>query len=163
MGQGGFGFVFKNRDSSNALTAIKLIFPAEEKDNKKTLRECKIGCDLEPHPNIVQILNYTKTTFTSQELRNVLSVLPNDTKTLSRKLAYIDIAEKSNSIQTIVVQMELCGEDLRRWLILTAGKSTDYCDLLPKQIAIIKNLTAGLTYLHENKIIHRDLKPSLYK
>lgn len=162
LGHGAFGIVLKAVDTSQSATAVKFIFPSTDQSdsNEQTqiAREYKISSELAPHPNIVKMKTVDERKFSLSELTAIFSDSILQTEEQRRLTSYyIDTAKRQDGIIVVRIQMEMCGENLRKWLNchLPAKSRT----LNSYQFTIIKNLTSGLKHLHDNKIIHRDLKP----
>lgn len=54
--------------------------------------------------------------------------------------------------KTPKIQMEICGDNLRKWLNLPHDKSDEAVQIL--QIDICRGIVDGLAYLHEQQLIH---------
>ncbi|OXA49835.1 interferon-induced, double-stranded RNA-activated protein kinase isoform X1 [Folsomia candida] len=161
LGSGAFGLVLKATNLANgSQTAVKFIFPPATQDGteqKKILRECNIKA-LDPHQNIVKVIDTIEGSFTLSQLNGMLpeALFKNEADKSFRDL-YFGRLTRVQELEGVLIQMELCGETLRQWL----REKHDKLDsaLHKKQYAIVKNLIAGLAHLHKNKILHRDLKP----
>lgn len=142
-----------------ALKAVKFIFPDTEDESdpefKQIQRECKIAAELK----VVSVFRVKKEPYRLADLQNILP----DSIPLSEPglLELIDrIWRKfqiSPKITGISLQMELCGENLRKWLSKQLDNQNG--NLYYDQFLIIENIVAGLAHLHKTKILHRDLKP----
>ncbi|OXA43140.1 serine/threonine-protein kinase PknD [Folsomia candida] len=180
LGRGSFGIVMEAwAKLERSACAIKFIFPDKEDDEelKKILRECEITENLKPHENVVRIIKVSRDEYSIKDLNRVMpnKISPSDKGYLGLKErwtilgvsldeGYLGLKERcrnklkgSKTILGVSIQMELCGEDLRKWLnneILAPS-----INLLLVQILVIKDMVAGLAHLHKNSILHRDFKP----
>jgi serine/threonine protein kinase len=115
LGYGAFGIVLKVTDNLQKETAIKLLFPNDspsEQDQKRILRET-LAEEYE-HENVVQTINFESKILTYKELEKILQVLPQEMN--KYKYQFLGQARINGEIETICIQMELCGENLRNWL-----------------------------------------------
>lgn len=66
-------------------------------------------------------------------------------------------AARDGFAETLWIQMDLCGPNLRSWLNQNQEQSSHSMQLL--QLGICKGLVEGVKFLHNRNVIHRDLKP----
>ncbi|XP_035713050.1 uncharacterized protein LOC118437787 isoform X1 [Folsomia candida] len=156
LGEGGFGIVLRAIDDEKKQTAVKFLFPdaATDKEQNQIDRECYITKNLQKHSNIVQVLNVERKSFTPKDLEGMFPMdisIPEKLKAL--------LYDKNRVLDSVCIQMKLCGENLRSWLRVKEAENVLTFERVWGQLNIIKNLIAGLKFLHQNQIMHRDLKP----
>jgi serine/threonine protein kinase len=72
LGYGAFGIVLKTTDSSQNASALKLIFllhhlPPTQTEKERILTEFNITKKLKNHKNILKVINFEETCFTSKK------------------------------------------------------------------------------------------------
>ncbi|XP_021963666.1 mitogen-activated protein kinase mpkC [Folsomia candida] len=165
LGSGSFGYVFKAISGQVYLSAVKVIFidvvvdnPDDEAEKLRLSREYKLMRG-KKHKNLVEILKSTDTPFTEEDV-NVLLNLPclQDNETaLANLQKFTFLAKRRKKIETLCIQMELCGNTLRQWLHI--NNEIDDPALHPVRNQIVKDMYEGLKYLHSYNIMHRDFRP----
>ncbi|OXA49655.1 cyclin-dependent kinase-like 1 [Folsomia candida] len=165
LGSGSFGYVFKAVSGQVNLSAVKVIFidelrnqPDDQDEKHRVSREYKLMRG-KKHDNLVAILKATDTPFTKEDVKVLQNIqcLQNNDDVLEQLYALSFRAQKRTRIPTICLQMELCGNTLRAWL--NRNNEMDNPDLHPVRRRIVKDMYEGLKYLHSNNIMHRDFRP----
>lgn len=137
-------------------TAVKFIFPTETNATEQQIRR-ELATNFN-HENIVKNLKVVATHFDAKQIEAIFeNISKDDERQQSYGAAIIAKAKRVGRIETICLQMELCGETLRQWLEL--DHDPDSKEVQSIQIKICTGLTHALQYLHKQNIIHRDVKP----
>jgi len=170
LGTGSFGFVFQaNKTTSASRFALKICFlenlsnsPAEqEKERARMLREFHIMKALK-HENLVNVSACYEKDFTPAEISSIttkMSSFGDDDGAEERLAVFLIQAKKLKQIATLCLEMELCGNTLRRWIADMSQHEKKTAQLQTDQWQILKDLMKGLGFLHKNKLMHRDLRP----
>ncbi|XP_035711138.1 uncharacterized protein LOC110854639 isoform X2 [Folsomia candida] len=117
LGSGAFGLVLKATNLANgSQTAVKFIFPPATQDGteqKKILRECNIKA-LDPHQNIVKVIDTIEGSFTLSQLNGMLpeALFKNEADKSFRDL-YFGRLTRVQELEGVLIQMELCGDTTR--------------------------------------------------
>lgn len=159
LGHGSLGIVLQAiHPPTQVPSAVKFIFlhNSSAEDRRKVLRESTLTKDFR-HENVVQILTMEEKQFIAREMEDIFKdVATADHQVATIMASYIFQTKRLGTMETICLQMELCGETLRSWLNLDHATNTA---IEATQFDICLGLVHGLKYLHDRKIIHRDLKP----
>ncbi|OXA47386.1 probable myosin light chain kinase DDB_G0275057 [Folsomia candida] len=179
LGAGSFGFVFKIRKTGTSEeTAVKIVLDEfhhvdtamGSDDIEATNTELKVMTELTRHENVVRLVSYdVLLPLDDASISGVFQTYGdavNITNLKDAKLVglYNSCNNLSNTKNTFVLEMELCGPTLREWLSLeeTWKKYKDPSSnpaFLEEQMNIAQGIIAGLKHIHQKDMIHRDLKP----
>ncbi|KAK7901961.1 hypothetical protein WMY93_018730 [Mugilogobius chulae] len=131
LGSGGYGYVYKAKNSLGKDCAIKEI---KTKDKEKSLDEVKVLWELH-HLNIVRFYTYW-----------------------FEDTGYRCTIPKPN-VKFLFIEMELCdGGTLRSW-ICKKNKEPAESSRHTDSLDFARQILSGVEYIHHKKLIHRDLKP----
>ncbi|KAG4072395.1 hypothetical protein HA402_004327 [Bradysia odoriphaga] len=142
LGVGAFGAVIK---CQKLLESKEYAIKVTSFDDPSALQEVQTLVNIPPHKNLVQYITCWKDRFSKAEIQEIKKILGTNNQAL-------DCFSDSTKIR-ICIQMELCGESLRSWLL--NNQSVDE----KKTVALFMQMVAGIEHIHKSDVIHRDLKP----
>ncbi|XP_037024378.1 serine/threonine-protein kinase atg1-like isoform X2 [Bradysia coprophila] len=139
LGVGAFGAVIKCQKLLESKEyAIKVT-------SGDALQEVQTLVSIPPHKNLVQYITCWNDRFSKADIQEVKKIVGTNNQA-------IDCFSDPTKIR-LCIQMELCGESLRTWLL--THQSVDE----KKTIGLFMQMVAGIEHIHKSDIIHRDLKP----
>ena len=178
LGKGGFGMVFRARNSLDAVEyAIKKVrLTGSERAQERAVREATCLAKLD-HPNVVRYYQVWKEDVdrealaefadSSDEEFDYYSTSGADDDTTSRRRSTRSSTTDGRSgpgaeseadtgpARVLFIQMQLCELTLRQWLNVP-GRDASVDAIRPCFAQVLR----GLAHIHANSLIHRDLTPA---
>ncbi|KAG4073205.1 hypothetical protein HA402_013470 [Bradysia odoriphaga] len=142
LGVGAFGAAIKCR---KLLESKEYAIKVTSLDDPSSLQEVQTLVNISPHKNLVRYITCWRDQFSKTEIEQV-------TKIPGSNIQAVGCFSDSTRIR-ICIQIELCGESLRSWLL--KQRTVDE----KKTIVLFVQMVNGIEHIHMYNVIHRDLKP----